>query len=72
MQRKIYEAREQRGCQGTTRGAHKTRWAGLLVGRGPAGPAGAMANPKLTWTTQRGVKSKNFRSLAVKRFHEKS
>jgi hypothetical protein len=65
VQRKMYEAREQRGYQGTARGARRKRAGGLLVGRGPAGPASAMANPKLTWDYSAACEIKNFRSLAV-------
>jgi GDP-mannose 4,6 dehydratase len=57
VQRKMHEARAARLPRYGARGAQKTR-GGLLVGRGPTGTAGAMANPKLTWTTQRRVKSK--------------
>jgi hypothetical protein len=66
----MYEAREPRGYQGTARGARRKRAGGLLVGRGPAGPAGAMANSKLTWTAQRRVNQKVAARWQAKRFHE--
>src|SRR5262245_38372506 len=49
-----------------------TRAHACWLAAAPPTPVGAMANPKLTWTTRRRVNSKNLRSLAVKEFHEKS